>query len=63
MNWVRTIVAACVLTGLGAGCSKKDAPSIPANAPPPSEEKPLPAPKARNMGGGKTMAPPVQKNQ
>lgn len=61
MNWVRTIAAACILAGLSIGCSKSDKASMPANAPPPSEEKPLPSPKPRTAG--KTMAPPVTKGQ
>jgi hypothetical protein len=41
MKWIRMTVAVGVLAGISLGCSKKDVASMPTNAPPPAEEKPI----------------------
>jgi len=52
MKWIRTIVAAGVLAGLGVACnSKKDEATVPTGAPRPEDEKPLPTPKGPGEGG------------
>jgi hypothetical protein len=57
MKWVRTAVAAAVLAGLALGCSKNTstAPSVPAGAPSPDQEKRLtPTKPGTGPGGPKT---------
>ncbi|HEX4588677.1 MAG TPA: hypothetical protein VH120_02030 [Gemmataceae bacterium] len=60
MKWLRTMIAAGVLAGVGFGCSKTQVASVPANAPRPDDEKPLPPPGQRGPAA-KTLSPPISR--